>query len=106
MFLRSNLQKIVVLLVFLSVSLLIVTEQKATSKVTWEEVRGAPLAFLTITEFRGPCGPSEGGICSMYFVDEINYFALLMNVIGLYLIVCILGFGYERVLAIFASRNK
>ena len=104
MFLRPNVQKIIILFVLLSLSLLIATEQKATSKVTWQEIRGTPLAFLTVTEFRGPCGPSEDGICSMYFVDGINFFALLINIVGLYLIACVLVFGYEKVRAVLASK--
>lgn len=69
MLLRPTFLKLMIVVVLFALTLLIVTERKATSKVTWEETRGTPLAFMTLTQYQGPCG-SEGGFCTNYSISN------------------------------------
>jgi hypothetical protein len=84
---------IVVLL--LASSLLVVAERTATSKVTWRERRGAPLAFATFAAYRGPCG-TPPGFCEARRLAAWSPAALLLDGLGLYVVVCGVGFMWAR----------
>ena len=93
-FLRPNLVKLVILMIAMSLTLLIVTEREATSKVTWNENRGAPFPFLTLTKYQGPCPPLD--FCTEVHIHAFHPFALLLNILGWYIISCVLSLGYRR----------
>jgi hypothetical protein len=88
--LRPDLAKLSVLVILASLSLLVVAGREATSKVTWRENRGAPLAFVTLTRYRGPCGP-EFKVCEKLHVEAWHPLPFLMNSLVLYLISCVIG---------------
>ena len=105
MFLRPNFLKFIILVILFALTLLIATERKPTSKITWEETRGIPLTFVTLIEYRGPCA-SEEGYCTGHSIQAIEAPAFLFNLIGLYLLACGLVFGYERLLAVSSHRKQ
>jgi hypothetical protein len=93
-FLRPNLVKLVILTIIISLTLLVVTEREATSKVTWSERRGIPLPYLTLLEYRGPCPPLN--FCTKVSIQNIYPFELLFNIFGWYIVSCILFLAYEK----------
>ncbi len=50
-----TLPKVAILVVLIALSVLARAEYQPTTKITWEEARGLPFPFLTLTEIRGPC---------------------------------------------------
>jgi hypothetical protein len=95
LFLRPNAIKLVILMTAMSLTLLVVTEREATSKVTWDENRGAPLPFLTITKYRGPCPPLN--FCTKVYVQTLHPSKILLDILGWYVISCTLFLGYKRI---------
>jgi hypothetical protein len=51
---------------FIALSLLIVVGETPTSFVSWEQLRGAPLAWIQNGHFFGPC-TSLGRVCRTYW---------------------------------------
>jgi hypothetical protein len=94
-FLRPNFLKLAILILALSLTLLIVTEREATSKVSWQEKRGAPLSFLTLVEYRGPCPPSS--FCAKVRIRDLHFSALLIDILGWYIISCAVFLVFRRV---------
>lgn len=99
-FLCPNLVKLIILTIIISLTLLVVTEREATSKVTWSESRGVPLPFLTLVEYRGPCLPLN--FCTKISVQNIFPLELLLNLLGWYIISCILFLAYEKIFKYFS----
>ena len=91
-FLRPNLVKLIILMIVILSSLSVVTEREATSKVTWSEKRGVPWPFLTLTEYQGPCPPVN--FCTKVYIQTFHPFELLLDILGWYVISCILFFLY------------
>jgi len=97
LFLRPTFVKLSFVIVALTLTLFIISEREATSKVTWEEHRGAPLPFLSLMEYRGPCGPDRS-FCVYSFFNALHPVPLLADVLGWYIVSCTLAVGYDRVL--------
>ena len=99
---RPNLLQLGIWAVLLALLLSVATQRVATTKVTWEETRGIPLAFVTFWEYRGPCGPEEG-FCRRSGIEALHLFPLALDILILYLISCIVSFvldsGAARYLA-------
>jgi hypothetical protein len=83
-----TLLNVAMLVILLVLSVLALSEYRATSKVSWEESRGLPFSFLTFTEIRGLC---NAGIafwkCRSF--NNLNLQALIMDVLIIYPVVCI-----------------
>lgn len=58
-FLRPNFIKLLVLFILILNSMLVPVHREATSKVSWDQIRGIPYPFLVLTEYRGPCSPEN-----------------------------------------------
>ncbi len=93
---RPNLLQLAIWVILLALLLSVATQRIATSKVTWEETRGIPLAFATFGEYRGPCGP-EGDFCVKFGVQSLYPFPLALDILILYLTSCIVSFALHRV---------
>lgn len=100
LFLRPNPLKLVFVLIGITLTLLLVVERDATSKVTWNESRGAPLPFLTVIEYRGPCPPHS--YCTRVDIKAFHPVKLLVDILGWYVLSCTLFFVYKRA---FSSRS-
>lgn len=95
LFVRPSPFKLASTLILLALSLLVVTQCAATSKVTWEETRGVPLEFITLVKYRGSCGP-DGAFCYRYDVLALHPFPLALDVLILYLISCLVHVALHR----------
>ena len=100
-FFRPTFTKIVLLMILVGVTSFIVTGRKATSKVSWQEKRGVPLAFMTIVVYKGPC--PQNNTCQEANLQTFNTFALLLDIFSWYVISCLMEFMYVFVNDIKAS---
>ena len=75
---RPNLIKLIILTVIMALTLLVVSNYKATSKVTWEESRGIPLPFVTLNKYQGPC--SSFNICRETNLQTIHFLNGLIDI--------------------------
>lgn len=82
---RLSLLKLVVLIAVIGISVFAFSERNPTTKVTWEENRGVPLAFLVVTELRGPVWPTR----RVY--ESVSFFPLLANISVTYYAICVSG---------------
>ncbi len=103
---RPNTYKIIMMIVLTLLSLLVVTNRKATSKVTWEENRGLPLPYIVLVEYRGPCPPQN--FCKDISIKKIIPVNVVVNLIGWYLILCVIYSRYRWILrhAVVFARNR
>jgi len=88
-FLRPNFQKVVVLVIFILMTTSIIVYREPTSKVSWDQLRGIPFPFLALTEYRGPCPPTNA-FCVKFFFQEVRLVELLQNILIWYLVSCFL----------------
>jgi len=82
-----TLLKVAALIFLIVLSILARFEYEATSKISWQESRGLPFAFLTFTEIRGLC---NAGIafwkCRSF--ESINLLVLITDILIIYFMVC------------------
>jgi hypothetical protein len=83
-----TLPKSTVLIVLIALSILALSEYRATTMITWEESRGVPLAFLTVTETRGPC-LAGAAFWKCRFVENFHLLQLIANTMIIYYAVCV-----------------
>jgi hypothetical protein len=95
LFFRPGLFKVVVLVVAMSLTLLVIVEREATSKVSWDQTRGAPFPFLVLTEYRGPCPPLND-FCIRFYFQAIYPVELLLDALIWYIVSCTLASNYIR----------
>lgn len=95
-FLRPTWVKLLVLAILISITLLVVIERQATSKVTWNESRGAPLPFLTLAGYQGPCPPLS--FCTKVFFHALHPIEMLLDILVWYVVSCVFVWGYTRLL--------
>lgn len=84
--LQPNSLKLAVLASLIAFSVLVLSERTATSKITWRETRGAPLAFLTVTEYRGP--DVDLGYRIFRVFENLNALALAVDISVVYYAIC------------------
>jgi hypothetical protein len=75
---RAWLGSLTLAILLVSLSTLVIAQETATSFVSWEQWRGAPLAWLENGHFYGPC-MSLGRPCSTYWFLNLRAWALLLN---------------------------
>jgi hypothetical protein len=82
-----TLLKVAMLISLIVFSVLARVEYEATSKISWEESRGLPFAFLTFTEIRGLC---KTGIIfwECRSIYSLRPMAFMMDVLIVYFVVC------------------
>ena len=68
----------VIALLFVGISVLVITMETPTSFVSWEQWRGAPLPWLESGHFYGPC-VDLGRPCRTYWLLSLRPFAILFN---------------------------
>jgi hypothetical protein len=95
LFLRPNCVKIALLVVFTLISLAVTTGGEATSKVTWHANRGFPFPVITISDYvpGGRC--SQNTICLAVNIQDFYPYALLLDILGWYLVSCAMVFVYQ-----------
>jgi hypothetical protein len=83
-----TLLKVAILILLVVLSVFARTGYEATSKISWEESRGLPFAFLTLTEIRGLCNT---GIIfwECRSIYNLNLMAFIIDAIIIYFTVCI-----------------
>jgi hypothetical protein len=94
-FLRPTVAKLVILAIIMLVTLLGAIQSEATSKVTWNESHGAPLPFLTLIRYQGPCPPLD--FCTNVSIQSIDPIAMLFDGLCWYFVACVLAWGYTRI---------
>jgi hypothetical protein len=84
---HPTLFKCTTLIILVVLSILARSEYGATTKISFDESRGLPFAFLTFTEIRGVC---NAGIMfwKCRFYDNLNPLVLLIDVLIIYAVVC------------------
>ena len=95
-FLRPSFSKILVLVILISMTILVIVHSEATSKVSWDQMRGIPFPFLMLTEYRGSCLPSNAFCVKVYF-ERIFPIELIKNILVWYVVSCVLILIYETV---------
>jgi hypothetical protein len=84
--------------ILLALSILVLADSSATSKITWEELRGAPLPFLSVTELRGPC--MAGAIFwKCRSIENLEYAFLAIDALGFYYAVSFCRHAVNRIRA-------
>ena len=91
LFFRPDFIKTILLLLLMTMATLAVTDRKATSKVSWQENRGAPYSFVTVSGYEGPC--SENAFCRDVNIASFNLWALIVDIAGWYLVSCAIILG-------------
>ena len=83
-----TLLNMAMLIILIVLSVLALSEYRATSKISWEESRGLPFSFLTFTEIRGIC---NAGIafwkCRSF--ENLSLVALIIDVLIVYAVICV-----------------
>jgi hypothetical protein len=94
-FLQPNYVKITLLVIFALISLAVTTEGEATSKVTWHADRGFPFPVITISDYvpGGRC--SQNTICLRANIQNFYPNALVLDILGWYLVSCAMVFAYQ-----------
>ena len=93
-FLRPNFYKILVLVILVLITMLTIVSRVPTSKVSWDQIRGAPFPSFVLTEYRGPCPPLNT-FCVRYYFQEIYLVELLINILIWYIASCVLFMIYN-----------
>jgi len=85
-----TLPNVAMLIVLVILSVLALSEYRATSKISWTESRGLPFSFVTFTEIRGVC---SGGIefWKCRSLESLNPAALIIDVLVVYSVICIIA---------------
>ena len=79
-----SLPRLLLMIILLSIlmilaSSLVVIKSIGTSKVSWTESRGFPLAMLTFNRYEGPCGPDMADFCETCDLGSIDVQSLIIN---------------------------
>jgi len=85
--LSPSFLKLTVLLGLIALSVLVLSERAATSKITWRESRGAPLAFLSVTEYRGP--DADFNFCTYRIFNNLHLLPLVLDAFAIYYSICV-----------------
>lgn len=102
LFLRLNAVKMVLQVILLILASLVTSGYEATSKVSWQENRGIPFPFVTISYYSGPCLYQI--YCQQAKIIYLSMCAIIGNVIVWYFVSCVIVLGYD-VLKKYLSRN-
>jgi hypothetical protein len=92
LFLRPNLPKILLLAILLAVTCFVSTGYKATSKVSWQENRGIPLAIVTLAGYEGP--GSNSNLCREVRIQNIWPIAFILDIFVWYMVSCLVFLIY------------
>jgi hypothetical protein len=96
--LRPSFPVVILTIVLLLLSLIIIVTSEATSKVSWNHYRGAPLKAMVTLRYTGPC--SDVVPCTRITFGEIYPVAFLADLIFWYLISALLFFGLKNMRAV------
>lgn len=95
-FLKPNFIKLLVAFILVFTTVFVIVHREATSKVSWEQLRGIPYPFLVLTENRGPCLPDNIFCVEVYF-QKIYPIEMLVNTFIWYFVSCVIIGIFERV---------
>jgi hypothetical protein len=87
LFLRPNLLKLLFLTILLAVTCFVPIGHKATSKISWQENRGIPLAIVTLSGYEGPC--SNSNLCREVSIQNIWPIAFILDIFVWYMVTCL-----------------
>jgi hypothetical protein len=96
--LRPTLPVVVLAAALVLLSLIIFVTSEATSMVSWDQYRGAPLIALHTLNYTGPCGDAVP--CKRISLGELFPVALLIDLIFWYLISALILFGVKILRAV------
>jgi hypothetical protein len=96
--LRPTFPVAILTIVLLLLSLIIIITSEATSKVSWDQYRGAPLKAMVTLRYTGPCGDVVP--CTRNTLGEIYPVAFLVDLIFWYLISALIFFGLKNLRAV------
>jgi hypothetical protein len=82
---RPTLLHLLILAIFIALSVLALSEYRATSKISWEESRGLPFSFLTL--IRGVCNAGIA-VWKCRSFESINPLVLITDILIVYFAVC------------------
>lgn len=103
--LRPNFPKLLLFVLFMLMSTFVVVSRDATSKVSWDQVRGTPFPYLVLTEYRGPCLP-QNTFCVEVNFQRIYLTELLIDILIWYVISCGMILPYEKQIKQFRGRKS
>ena len=104
-FLHPNLPKLILFVLLMLMSMFVVVRRDATSKVSWEQVRGTPFSYLVLTEYRGPCSP-QNTFCVKINFQRIYSKNLLVDILFWYVISCGIILPYDKLVKQFRGRKS
>lgn len=93
-FLRPNFYKLFLLFILMTMTLFVIVNREATSKISWDQVRGTPFPSLVLTEYRGPCPPQNIFCVEIYF-QRIYPIGMFLDILIWYVVSCIVILPYE-----------
>ena len=96
--LRPTLPVVILAAVLFLLSLIIFVTSEGTSKVSWDQYRGAPLIALQTLKYRGPC--DDAVPCTRNTLGELYPVAFLVDLIFWYLISAMILFGLKNLRAV------
>jgi hypothetical protein len=96
--LRPTLPVVILAAAPFLLSLIVFVTSEGTSKVSWDQHRGAPLIALQTLQYRGPCGDAVP--CIRYTLGELYPVAFLADLIFWYLISAMTLFGLKNLRAV------
>jgi len=95
--LRPSKTKIVFSIVLTLASILVTSGFQATSKVTWYANRGFPLPFMTLSEAVDRRICQNNTICIATNISNIFPIAIVLDILGWYVVSCLIVFAYQIV---------
>ena len=97
-FLRLNRLKAALLVICGLIFSNLTTGLEATSKVTWQANRGFPLPFMSLDEYMQGGRCLQNTICVSANIQSFSIYALIVDLLGWYLISCAITFIYEAII--------
>lgn len=93
-FLRPNKIRIALSIILTTLSSIIVTDFKWTTKMTWYAYRGFPLSFLKIYDYvKGErCQPYN--FCMATNIQDFYTYSFLVDLVVWYLVSCVITLGF------------
>ncbi len=92
-FIRPNFIKIMLLIMLVAITSFMITRHEATSKVSWLENRGAPVGYVSLAGYEGPCPPDP--FCKKITITNTYIYAILIDTALWYLVSCVIFLVYQ-----------
>jgi len=94
-FLQPSLPVVFLATVLFLLSLIVFVTSEGTSKVSWDQYRGAPLIALQTLQYTGPCGDVVP--CTRVIIGEIYPVTLLIDLMFWYVFSAVGVWSYKAI---------